>query len=175
MKAIDYRLSDAQADALKGAVLLPSEYRAEILKRFAAAHGADALVALFTEFIGLANSVVANNREMIEMIGIIDGHDHPNQVEKYNLPTIFGALNGVALANAVNQEKTCPGCAYRLATPANQCEPTVIDADWCQSDGEPNFMCHEKLDNRGEPTTMCLGHAQVTKSRRRALAESEAS
>jgi hypothetical protein len=163
----DYLMSDKVAEELKGIVLLSDEHRILALERFLALYGTTALVKLSSQFIGLANSVVYNNREMIELLGITQGGDHPYTAEKYNLPTIFGALCGVALANSVDQSKTCPGCAYRRGTSANQSPCTTSDADLCETDGEPDFLCHEKLDAAGKATKLCAGHAQRTKHRRK--------
>lgn len=165
-KACDYRLSDADADALAGVALLPVDMRTEILTRYLAASGSIALVNLFAKFIGLANSVVQNNRGMIEVILIGEGDMHPYQAEKANLPTIFGALQGVKLANSVQPKAACQGCAYRLGTMANQSPATTGDAAWCASDsyGE-DFMCHERLDEAGQPRRVCIGHAQRLKGK----------
>jgi hypothetical protein len=156
--AIDYALTDGQSDALSGAVLLPVDLRREILAKLPKA----ALVELFAQFIGLANSVVANNREMIELAGIISGEMHPDKAHQINLPTIFGALVGAKLANAAATDKVCAGCAYRLGTPANQSPVTTCDADWCDKGSGYDFMCHEDLDESGNPTHICRGHGRVT-------------
>jgi hypothetical protein len=165
-KACDYRLSLMEADALAVASLLPADMRAEIFRRYAKEHGSEALIQMVSQFVGLANSVVANNREMIELAGIIEGTLHPERSDQINLPTIFGALMGVRLANAVpqNQRGMCGGCAYRLGTPANQSPSTTADAVWCEEPGQ--FMCHEDLNAKGEPAHACRGHARATKGRR---------
>jgi hypothetical protein len=167
-KATDYQISNRDANEIKGVVLLPVDLRQIALAKYVERFGAAALTELFAQFMGLANSVVENNREMIELLGIIEGGDHPYTAEKYNLPTIFGALNGVPLASSINQDKTCGGCAFRLGAIANQCEPTTCDAQYCQSEGEPDFMCHEDLDDEGKPKHLCLGYAQRTKAKARA-------
>jgi hypothetical protein len=161
-KAQDYQLSDADAETLKGIVLLPDEFRRRLLAKLPKAD----LVHLFSQMIGLANSVVANNREMIELEGIISGELHPDKAHEINLPTLFGALCGVALANAVDGNKTCGGCAYRLGTPANQSPVTTCDADWCDKGGGHDFMCHEDLDDSGNPKHICRGYAQIVKAAR---------
>jgi hypothetical protein len=162
--ATDYALSNSEANELKGAMLLPFDVRQALLKKYFEKHGSAKLIDLFAQFIGLANSVVENSREMIEILGITQGGEHPYTVEKYNLPTTFGALCGVELANAVNQRKTCVGCAYRLGTPANQSPVTTCDADYCVSVSETDFLCHLDLDEKGNPKHLCLGHAQRAKA-----------
>lgn len=166
-KAIDYSIDEADTRELLGIVSLPADYRGMLLTKYVAEHGTAALAELFAQFIGLANSVVANNREMAELLLITEGGMTPNAAEQANLPTIFGALNGILLAEGVDQAKTCGGCAFRLGSCANQSPVTTCDADWC-SDGEDQFMCHEDLDDVGKPTRKCTGFTQARKSRRKA-------
>jgi hypothetical protein len=104
---------------------------------------------------------------MIELLLIAEGGMHPHEAERVNLPTLFGAPNGVLLAQGVDQTKTCGGCAFRLGTCANQSPSTTCDADWC-SGGEDHFMCHEDLDEAGNPTRKCTGFTQARRSRRKA-------
>lgn len=153
-----YHLSIDQADTLKGVVLVDEDLRHLILERYVRERGQPALVRLFSQFIGLANSVVANNREMIEMFAITECGLYPHDARKVNLPTLFGALLGVDLATGVNQRKACGGCAYRIGTPANQSPITTCDAEYCADEGT-QFMCHEHMDPNGEPTRRCVGHA----------------
>lgn len=162
----DYTLTTADADELSAMVLMPHEYRAKLLRRYIREHGQAALINLFSQTIGLANSVVANNREFIELAGIIEGTLHPHNAHQVNLPTMFGALSGVGLANSVDQTKTCGGCAYRLGSCANQSPITTTDASWCLSEGD-DFLCHERVDSKGEPHKLCVGHAQKAKGQRR--------
>jgi hypothetical protein len=157
----DYTLSDADADVLKGAALIPVDLRVQLLTRYMREHGDAALLNLFAQFVGVANTVANNCREAAEMLLILEGGMYPHQAEKANLPTIFGALNGVKLANGVRQDKLCDGCAFRRGTPANTSPSTTIDASDCADDGT-RFMCHERhLDAQGEPTQLCVGFAQA--------------
>ena len=162
-EACDYRMADAEAEYLRAVVLLPHGSRADLLTRYAVEHGHAAAINLFSQVIGMANSVIENNREMIELLGIIEGGEHPYRVEQYNLPTLVGALAGVPLANSIDQRKVCHSCAYRLGAPANQSPVTTIDAAYCSSD-EITFLCHEDVDEKGNPTHLCRGHAQRMKS-----------
>src|SRR6185503_13705551 len=130
-KAIDYELSVRDSKELLGVVLLPHEIRLKVLENYRKEHGSQALANLFSQFIGLANSVVANSHDAIELFLIVGKVEHPYQAEKMNWPTIFGALNGVKLAKGVNQEKTCHGCACRLGSLANQSPSTTCDVEWC--------------------------------------------
>jgi len=156
----DYVLDDAQAIALTDVVRAAGGRRAELLAKYAAAHGLDALVDLFAQFVGAANSVVANCREVSEILMISEGNIHPHTAEKINLPTMLGAMQGVPLANAVSPRATCEGCAYRLGTAANQCVPTATDVAYCAEERNP-FMCHLRVDDAGAPTHICAGHAQA--------------
>jgi len=162
---LDYSISKEAAREIMGATLLPVEYRLQALLEFSKNHGHWALITLFANFIGMANSVVANNREMIELLMITEGGHHPHDADKANLPTIFGALNGIALAEGIDQSKTCAGCAYRLGTPANQSPVTTCDADLVLQPFEPSFMCHEDLDEHGNPYRKCTGYTQAKKHR----------
>lgn len=166
--ATDYKLTPADADTLKSIVLLPGDLRTKLLQKYLAEHGVGALVGLFSQTIGMANSVVENSREMIELAGIISGELHPHNAHHINLPTLFGALNGVTLAASVDQASTCQGCAYRLGTCANQSPVTTCDAEWCENDGTQDFLCHERVSDGGVPRNLCAGHAQKTKLRRKA-------
>ena len=144
---LDYKIASADARMLIGLCGLPAPARAEALADLARRKGVSATLDLFAQFIGLANAVAANNREMVEIILITDGDMHPHTAEKANLPTIAGALRGVALANFVPHvdEKMCGGCAYRLGTPANQSPYTTADAEYAGLE----FRCHEDIDDQG--------------------------
>jgi hypothetical protein len=166
-----YDLSPAARDVLMGAVGLPLDIRRLALNRLMSDVGREGLIDAFAQFIGLANSVVENNREMVEIILITEGGMTDRAAEKANLPTIFGALNGLKIAEGVDVSKTCEGCAFRVGTPANQSASTTCDADWCGHPGEARFLCHaEGLDERGEPTQACAGWAQLRVERKRAEA-----
>lgn len=161
-----YALSLADASELAGLVLVDHDIRIQLLERYLNLHSVLELMNLFSQFVGMANSVVENGREMTEIILITEGGMWPNQAEKANLPTMFGACNGVKLAAEIDPAKTCPGCAFRLGTPANQSPCTTDDADWCGNPGASAFMCHEDLDDKGEPTKGCAGFAQLRVRRR---------
>ena len=118
---------------------------------------------LFSQFIGMANSVIENNREMLELFLITECHVHPYTAEKINLPTLFGALNGIEIAERVEESKTCTGCAFRRGTCANQSPITTIDAKDAVEGDIGQFMCHTDLDDNMEPTHKCIGYAQLVK------------
>lgn len=163
----DYRLSVADAVTLRAIALMPADMRIEMLREFVMRHGVRALTELFAEFIGLANSVVANNREMIELILIQESVCHPDRVD-VNLPTIGGALAGIEPATLCITESTCGGCAYKLGTVANQCPPTAQDALEA-TDGEHQFWCHEDVNDDGSVKHLCRGHAAVMKLKRETI------
>jgi hypothetical protein len=168
--ARDYTLSAAEVEMLKGAVLLPADMRRQILRRHVATHGGEALLNLFANFIGLANSVTDNTRGFAETFLVVTGGMHPYTVEKVNFPTIFGALQGADLARGIDEAKTCEGCAYRLGTCANQSPVTTIDAVDVLEPGESPFLCHMELDDHAQPFKACAGYAQA----RRLLKENAA-
>lgn len=152
-----YKLSPTQAAFLSGLVAMsPEERRDALFKFFPGTH--PGLAEMVCEFIGLAASVPESCREMVELILITEGRMHPHSAEKVNLPTVLGALQGVALAAGVDQSKLCEGCAFRIGTPANQSPSTTEDAHYCLGEN-PHFMCHMELDSRGEPTKACAGYA----------------
>lgn len=157
----DFRITVAQAKEMAGAVTLPSEFRLMTLQKYAKEHGNDAALALCAELLGLANAVVENCHTNAADLLVMQGM-HPHDSEKINMPTMLGALLGIALAaEAPKQEATCHGCAYRLGSIANQCLSTVTDADY-QAQGLDGFCCHESDDH-----PPCRGHAQNLKSMRK--------
>ncbi len=163
-KGTDYSIDPDVAKDLMGVVQFPHEVRLEILCALQSQHGADAMLSLFSQFIGMANSVVANCHDALEVFLIVEEGWHPYEATKLNFPTLFGALNGVKLAVGVNQEKTCHGCACRLGTLANQSPSTTCDVDGCL-EGDGRFWCHEDLDDKGSPTKRCIGFQTHLKKR----------
>ena len=159
-RTIQYALTRDQASTLAGATGLPIEIRKEIFAHYAKTQGVDALVSLFVNFMGLANSVVANNRNALEIFGMVHLDISPYAAEKLNLPTIFGACNGAIIAAGVDQEGLCDGCAFRVGTHANQSPVTTCDADYCSHPGEQPFMCHDHMENEA-PTRACVGFARL--------------
>lgn len=158
----DYAMSRADADDLMGATLLPDEIRVLTLKKYLETHSTDDLVHLFSNFIGMANSVVANTREFIELFLQVECKMSDREAEKINLPTIFGAFNGAKLALPPSKGM-CHGCAFRLGSAANQSPITTFDAADCRDD-HAGFMCHETLDDAGEPTQKCVGYIRAVGS-----------
>ena len=152
---------DAARDLLM-VVLLPATERAAMLRKIFDAAGPERFLALVAEFVALAESVVANNREMIEMELITKAEWWPHQAEKINLPTLWGALSGIALAQAApDQARLCSGCAFRTGTPANQSPSTTLDAAGQCEPGEGAFLCHMKEDAKGRCRTACAGWLQA--------------
>jgi hypothetical protein len=163
----EYTLSKSDASWLVGAVLLPAEIRRQVLQKYVIEKGQAALVNLFAQFMGLANSVVENSKDAIEIFAICEGRIHPDG-PGLNLPTIFGACNGVIVADGIAQEGLCGGCAFRIGTLANQSPVTTCDADYCGHPGEPVFYCHEH--DGDAPTNACAGFARLRARRKREAA-----
>lgn len=157
--AIDYAIAAADAEDLLGVVLAPADIRRQALEKMAAQRSPAAMLDLFAQVLGMANAVAENCRTMAELILIEEGM-HPHTAEKANLPTMFGALQGVLLAAKVDQRGTCAGCAYRLGTPANTSPITTTEARYCQSE-LIQFNCHLRLDKEGAPTKPCTGHRKA--------------
>jgi hypothetical protein len=162
-RACDYDLSPAEADALLGVTLLPADAREAALARFAREHGEAVLIRLFAQLIGLANSVVANNRARIALHLITKAGVPSYAAESVNLPTVAGALNGAKIAHGIVQEGLCRGCAFRLGSAENQSPVTTLEAGECAAGDEP-FFCHE--GSNGEPTRICAGFAQARRMRK---------
>lgn len=162
-----YSLTRKQGETLAGASNLPIDLREMIFARYAKDHGSKALAALFAQFMGLANSVVENNRQALELFGLCHAGLEPWETEKLNLPTIFGACKGAVIAIGVEQDGLCHGCAFRLGSTANQSPSTTCDADWCAHPGEQPFMCHEDMDAEGDPRKACVGFARARATRKR--------
>lgn len=161
----DYKISKRDVREISGADLLPAEFRLLTLRRYEHEYGTEALLSLFAEFIGLANSVVANNREFIEEYAIRGCGLDQSQVEQLNLPTIHGALNGIL--NAVEPvEGMCGDCAYRLGTCANQSPVTSVDAADAVSEYS-GFNCHLKPSPEDDKlATICASYKAARKAAR---------
>lgn len=165
-KANDYDLSPAAVLWLKGVVNLPEEYRLMALEQAASEHGAQEIISWFSQFIGLANSVVSNNREAIEIFDITENGAHPHVSEKLNLPTIFGALQGLELSKNSCSKGRCKGCAFRKGSLANQSAFTTSDAEFALDD-DSVFWCHEDMTDDGKPTRKCSGWAESRSQRKK--------
>jgi ribosomal protein L34E len=160
-------MAAAHAEWLSGTVLLPLDIRVLSLRKFRENFGTEGLIDAFAHFMGLTSSMAANAVEMCSMQRVIDGAEHPDRLsDRLNLPTPFGALQGVILASKVDETKTCATCAFRLGSVANQSPVTTSDADYCAHEGERPFMCHEGVHEGGEPTKACAGFAQLRTARK---------
>jgi len=136
MKSSDYTLTKEQVSELKGMTCLPHEFRVMILKKFLEKHNPEELAELFSQFIGMANSIEENTREFIELYLVTECGHTDRTAAMINLPT------------------------FRLGTFANQSPVTSLDAKW-SSETDCKFMCHEDLDEHNEPTKPCAGYAKV--------------
>lgn len=152
-----YRLTPAEAAFLAALVAVSPAERVHSMRRMVASGlGVGGLVRLFSTFVSVAQSVVANNRALIETALVAHGED-PHTIGRVNLPCLLGALSGAILAADIEQDGLCSGCAYRLGTPANQCAPTLNDAIESSVPGTNAFWCHEELRANGDPVRKCRG------------------
>lgn len=158
----DYKISAKDAKSIMGASLLPNDIRYKNLELYLEQNGIEKLLNLFSQFMGLANSVTENAQEWLEILLVINGGVHPDKADKFNRSTIFGALNGCVLAEGIDQDKLCHGCAFRIGSCANQSPSTTCDADLAMADNEM-FYCHEVMDGN-EPLHKCRGYLQARKS-----------
>lgn len=173
-EALQYKMSKKDAEVLAGIVGMNDYGKKVVLKHYFKENGATKLINIFSQFIGLANSVIKNNQEAIETFLIIEKDYHPYQAEKINFPNLFGACQGIILSQGINQDKTCHGCACRIGTLANQSPTTTSDVDYCLSggaygEGGDKFYCHEDFDEEGRPTKKCIGFVQIIANRKRQL------
>jgi hypothetical protein len=157
----EYTLTREQAMTLGGAAGLSRDIRKMIFEKIAKDEGVAALADLFAQFMGLANSVVENNRQALELFGLCHLGMEPWEAEKLNLPTIFGACNGAAISQGIEQDGLCHGCAFRLGSAANQSPSTTCDADFCAHPGEQPFMCHEDMIDAEPPSKACAGFSRL--------------
>lgn len=151
-----YTFTEAELDALT--VILASSNEHAALEIFEETHDLD-LRELFVQFVRLAKSVQENTREAVDFVAITEFDMNPMSHETPNLPTLSGALHGYRLAAKVRPERLCDGCAYRLGSIANQSAITTDDADYCANERH-HFLCHERVDARGQPYQACAGYAQ---------------
>ena len=158
----DYSMDTTDATDLANLAQLGLTKRREMLQRHLATNGAGRIVEMFAQFIGMANAVAANCAEMSDTVLITECGVHPDKFTGINLPTIVGACQGVLLAGKCDPAGACHGCAYRLGSIANQSPITTADAQYMGTD-QKGFMCHAHLDDRGEPTKVCVGHAKSAK------------
>jgi hypothetical protein len=163
--ATDYHPTKEQADAIIALSTMKHDDRMALLKLYLDGEGVKALADLFSHTIGMANSVVENCREWIEITAICEDKVHPHDAEKFNLPTMIGAAMGAKLAARVDQDGLCAGCAARHGTVANQCAPTVCDVDYIEEKG--GFLCHlEGLDDKGNAAKPCIGSVRLMAAKR---------
>lgn len=126
------------------ATFAPPEMRAEMLETILRENGPEALVAAFSDFIGIARQVIDNAHEAVA--GAV-GKDIANRI---NYPTLQGAMLGKEIA-VDPVPGMCRDCAFREGTCPNQSVMTVSEA----KDGP--FWCHEGLTAKGKPTRHCAG------------------
>lgn len=159
----EYSMSPDDALLIAGIGQHDLVLRRTLVRQVLEQHGPERLVELLAQFIGMANSVAANCAEMSDMVLIHECGVHPDKFESVNLPTIFGACQGVQIASKCNPAGACHGCAYRLGSIANQSPITTSDAEFMAHDRK-GFMCHAELDERGEPLRVCVGHAKAARA-----------
>lgn len=158
----DYSMTPTDAMEMAGIAALDLGKRREALSLYLDRNDPQRLIEMFAQFIGMANSVAANCAEMSDEVLILECGVHPDRFDSVNLPTIVGACQGVIIASKCEPTGTCHGCAYRLGSIANQSPIATSDADYVAYD-KKGFMCHAFVDEFGEPTKVCVGHAKANK------------
>lgn len=163
MTATDHEITREEANTLKGIAGLPREIRIEALTKLMPP---ERMLSLAADLIGLGNQLNASTREFLEFYLVIEGKEDPHAVEKINLPTVFGALNGIEIA-VKPVRGMCNGCAFRQRTPANQSPITSFDAaDSVRGAISQDFMCHMRPNKHGECLVPCFGARAAKKQRR---------
>ncbi|WP_426237391.1 hypothetical protein [Pseudomonas sp. TWP3-2] len=158
----DYTMTTQQAADVTALVGVPLAGRISLLTDYCNEHGSERLVELFAQFIGMANAVADNCRNMTDLVLIGELGMHPDRFDSLNLPTVLGACQGVVLAAQCDPAGACEGCAYRVGSMANQSPMATSDAAYMAFD-QRGFMCHAETDDRGNPTKVCVGHAKAFK------------
>lgn len=138
------------------------EDRVQFIRNYIALKDPTEIASLFSNFIGMAQTVVENCEEAAQMIALTEFGANPHDVEKMNMPCLGGAIVGYEMSAGVDQGHLCHGCAYRKGSVANTCLVTQADAVYCHDDKQ-TFMCHENLDASGEPTQKCRGFLKKEK------------
>ncbi|HEX8590717.1 hypothetical protein [Pseudomonas sp.] len=171
----DYDMTPQQASDLSGWAQMQLPDRVMMMTHYAATYGQAKLVELFAQFMGMACSVTENCKEMTDTVLVSEYDAHPDRVESINLPTIIGACQGVMLAGHCDDPAgACYGCAYRIGSVANQSPDATSDAEYQLCDPR-GFLCHAEVDDDGNPTKVCVGHAKAAKALQRAGDEPAAS
>ncbi|MFP5500728.1 MAG: hypothetical protein ACLGJE_31705 [Gammaproteobacteria bacterium] len=158
----EYSMTHSDAMDLAGIAQFDLAMRREALTSYLQRNGSQRLVEFTAQLIGMANSVAENCGEMSDQVLIEECGVHPDKFTSVNLPTIIGACQGVMIASKCDPAGACHGCAYRLGSIANQSPITTCDAEFMAHDRK-GFMCHAYLDEQGEPTKACVGHAKASK------------
>ena len=161
-----YALSRKDSEYLASVTLMPSDMRLELLRRYRKKNGQDALLKLFVEFIGLANSVEHNVYKRIQSIAVEYLNMPTVDAERLNLPTILGALDGSGIAVDNPTKGMCGGCAFRRGSTANECLSTVLDALESVRNKDQRFMCHGKGFSDGKATRLCAGFSATIRDQR---------
>lgn len=121
------------------------------------------LVDLVNELLGASISFTEACDETMWLHLMNEGL-HPRSIEKLNMPTFKGALQGLELDKlASNKSKLCQTCAYRTGTLGNCSESTQSNVEYSIYSGSI-FYCHtdsEKGTTRKNKA--CQGYAQHLK------------
>jgi len=161
MTATDYTLTKAHAEQIADLVHLPLDLRRKLIEKIARNFGPYGIQEMLAQFIGLANSVTANNRSMLEREAIKAGAATAEEAPRINSPTIAGAIQGAMLADGIEADGRCSECAFRLGSPANQSD-TAYSAAECVREGEP-FWCHVPGRAGVRARKVCAGYRAARK------------
>jgi len=118
------------------------------------------LETLLRETLKLAQSLSDNCKEWLTLTAICEGDVHPHLAETFNTPTLKGALKAAILIPAVECDRMCHTCAFRVGSIANQSDIVAVDVDACLEDGDI-FRCHDA--EPGQKPRACAGFMAARK------------
>lgn len=154
-----YIFTPIEAEQLQALHLVPTQHRALAMQKSLTDLSRDDLLCLFSQYIGVANSVVSNCHEAITFFRVLEGEENPERpCEGLNLPSIDGALNGVRINHNIDTSDCCETCVFVHGSMANQSPTTTDDVRYCSEDGKV-FMCHDVGPDE-IPNIPCKGWAR---------------
>lgn len=153
-EAAPYSLTQADAayllSMLDGDQKLPARTKSE-------------LESLLRETLNLAQSLSDNCEEWLTLTAICETDIHPHDAEMLNVPTLKGALKAAILIPAVECDRMCHTCAFRVGSIANQSAIVAGDVDYA-FDEHVIFYCHD-IDDESKAKA-CAGFMQALNDRR---------
>lgn len=144
-----------QIDRLVKVLALPKEQRKSAMQTAFASVPATDLLDLLTDVLNASEGYTSACDEAVWLHLVGEGDYHPDAVDRLNLPSFEGALNGIWLSEyAPIKDFLCPTCAYRSGTLGNQSLTTQSDVAIALGN-EQTFYCHKNVDKAGGDVSTC--------------------